>query len=37
MEWKITDIDEEQEFLLTKNYLMQCHELLPDDYRIFAY
>jgi hypothetical protein len=36
MRWETIDIDEEQEFLLTKDYLMQRHELLPNDYSIYA-
>ena len=37
MRLKVVDIDEAQEFLLTKDYLEQCQKLLPDDHRIFAY
>jgi len=37
MQWNTIDVDEGQEFLFTKEYLNQCHELLPNDYRIYAY
>ena len=37
MQWKPIDVVEGQEFLLTREYLTQCHELLPNDYRIYAY
>ena len=37
MRWDTIVVDEGQEFLLTKDYLMQCYELFPNDYRIHAY